>query len=78
MAMDVARVMDSYYGIQDGIGVYYEFHNTEFAPPQGILQKIMQNFATTKAMLPTIVLHGQLYDKMQYMKEASSLLLIMQ
>ena len=65
MAMDAAGVMDSYYGIQDGNGVYYEFYNTELAPPQGNLQKIMQGFATTKAMLPTIVLHGQLHNKMQ-------------
>ena len=33
MSIDVAGIMDSYYGIQDGNGVYYEFHNTELAPP---------------------------------------------
>ena len=77
MAMDAAGVMDSYYEIQDGNGVYYEFHNTELAPPHGnFAKKIVQDFATMKAILPTIVLHRKLHDTMQYMKEASSLLLI--
>ena len=44
MAMDAAGVMDSYYGIQDGNGVYYEFHNTELAPPQGNFAKNYARF----------------------------------
>ena len=44
MSMDAAGIMDSYYGIQDGNGVYYEFHNTELAPPQGNFAKNYARF----------------------------------
>ena len=37
--MDAAGVMDRYYRIQDSNGIYYEFHNTELAPPQGNFAK---------------------------------------
>ena len=44
--MDAAGIMDSYYGIpsQDGNGVYYEFHNTGLALPQGNFAKNYARF----------------------------------
>ena len=44
MSMDAAGRMDEYYGIQDSNGIYYEFHNTEFAPPQGNFAKNYARF----------------------------------
>ena len=45
---------------------------------KGILQKIMRDFATMKAMPLSTVLHGQLLGKMKFMKEVIFLLLIME
>lgn len=44
MLMDAAGIMDRYYGIQDSNGIYYEFHNTELAPPQGNFAKNYARF----------------------------------
>ena len=43
-----------------------------------ILQNIMQDFVIMRAILLSIVLHGQLPDKMEFTKEVNFLLLIMQ